>query len=286
MASPAHVLTVDLEDWYQGLEIDIDDWGQFSPRLEKGLHVLLDLLDAAKAGATFFALGRQAEQTPQLIRDVAARGHEVACHGYSHRFIYKQSPAQFRQEIRRAKAVLEGITGKAVQGFRAPFFSITEKSLWALDVLVEEGFRYDSSLFPVVNYRYGLPRAARAPGEIRAPSGATMFEVPLSTLRLPHPRLPLGINFPISGGGYFRLYPYALTWALIKVLEQQNTGLVFYVHPWEFDPDHPRVRMPRRIAEITHYLNLSSMQARTQRLLSDFSFVPIRDAYGTRIAAL
>jgi polysaccharide deacetylase family protein (PEP-CTERM system associated) len=280
---PRHVFTVDLEDWYQGLEIDMNHWGRFLPRIENGLDVLLDLCDEANVHATFFVLGHQAEKTPEVIRKVHDRGHEIACHGYSHRFIYEQTPQQFQLEVRRAKQVLEQITGDSVDGFRAPFFSITEKSVWALDLLLEEGFRYDSSLFPVLNYRYGLRAAARVPGTIKTPAGASLFEIPLSTVRFPHPDLP-GINLPISGGGYFRLYPYALTRALVKLLEKQGTGLVFYVHPWEFDHEHPRLRMPRRIAQFTHYLNLPAMSSRTRQLMADFSFVSIREAYGPQIA--
>jgi hypothetical protein len=136
----------------------------------------------------------------------------------------------------------------------------------------------------VLNYRYGLRNAARVPGAITTPAGASLFEIPLSTVRLPLPGLP-GVNFPISGGGYFRLYPYRLTRMLVKVLEKQGTGLVFYVHPWEFDSDHPRLRMPRRIAQFTHYLNLPAMSTRTRQLMADFPFVSIREAYGDRIAA-
>lgn len=282
---PLHVFTIDLEDWYQGLEIDMNDWGQFVPRIENGLRVLLDLCAQAGVHATFFVLGRQAEKTPLLMREVSELGHEIACHGYSHRFIYYQRPADFRQEVRRAKRVLEEITGQPVLGFRAPFFSITQKSLWALDILLEEGFKYDSSLFPVFNYRYGVASATRLPGNIPTPSGNSIFEIPLSTVRLPHGAARFGINLPISGGGYFRLYPYRLTFALARLLERQGTGLVFYVHPWEFDPDHPRVKMPRRIAQFTHYLNLPAMIERTRQLLLDFAFVPIREAYGDRIAA-
>jgi len=280
-----HVFTIDLEDWYQGLEIDMNDWGRFAPRIENGLRVVLDLCAQVGVHGTFFVLGRQAEETPLLIREVAELGHEIACHGYSHRFIYYQRPAEFRQEVRRAKQVLEQITGCPVHGFRAPFFSITEKSLWALDVLLEEGFTYDSSLFPVFNYRYGLRDSARTPGTIRTPLGNSIFEIPLSTVRLPHGTARLGFNIPISGGGYFRLYPYRFTRALARLLESQGTGLVFYVHPWEFDPDHPRVKMPRRIAQFTHYLNLHAMVERTRKLLLDFDFVPIREAYGDCIAA-
>jgi polysaccharide deacetylase family protein (PEP-CTERM system associated) len=282
---PAHVFTVDLEDWYQGLEIDMDDWAGFAPRIDKGMRVLLELFSQAGVKATFFVLGRQAEQTPQLVREVADRGHEIACHGYSHRSVYQQDPAQFMTELRRAKQVLEQITGAPVHGYRAPFFSITQQSLWALDILVDEGFTYDSSLFPVLNYRGGAHAAARMPGPVSTPSGRTIFEIPCSTLRLPHPSLPIGVNVPISGGGYFRLYPYRLTWAFVKLLQREGAGLVFYVHPWEYDADHPRIRMPRAIAQVTHYLNLSRMTERTRRLLSDFSFVSIREAYGDRIAA-
>jgi polysaccharide deacetylase family protein (PEP-CTERM system associated) len=281
---PRHVFTVDLEDWYQGLEIDMNQWSRFLPRISHGLDVLLDLCDEAGVHATFFVLGRQAERTPEVIKKVHDRGHEIASHGYSHRFIYQQTPQQFQLEARRAKAVLEEITGGPVLGFRAPFFSITERSTWALDILLEEGFKYDSSLFPVMNYRYGLRSAVREPGAIKTPAGASLFEIPLSTVRLPHPALP-GFNFPISGGGYFRLYPYRLTWALVKLLEKQGTGLVFYVHPWEFDHDHPRLRMPRRFAQFTHYMNLTAMSGRTRQLMADFPFVSIREAYGERIAA-
>jgi polysaccharide deacetylase family protein (PEP-CTERM system associated) len=284
MARPAHVFTVDLEDWYQGLEIDMDHWGGFAPRIEKGMRVLLDAFSEAAVKATFFVLGRQAEQTPQLVREVADLGHEIACHGYSHRFVYRQGPDQFQAELHRAKQVLEQITGAPVHGYRAPFFSITEQSMWALDILVDEGFTYDSSLFPVLNYRYGVPGAARVAGPVLTPSGRAIFEIPLSTLRLPHPSLPIGVNVPISGGGYFRLYPYRLTWAFVKLLERERAGLVFYVHPWEFDAEHPRIRMPHAIAQFTHYLNLPQMTGRTRRLLSDFSFVSIREAYGDRIA--
>jgi polysaccharide deacetylase family protein (PEP-CTERM system associated) len=280
-----HVFTIDLEDWYQGLEIDMADWGQFTPRIERGMRPLLDLLSDAGARSTFFVLGWQAERSPALIRELTDRGHEVASHGYSHRFVYRQSLEQFRMELRRSKQVLENITGQPVIGFRAPFFSITEKSLWALDILVEEGFLYDSSIFPVFNYRYGFHGAGRAPGRRRTPSGATIFEVPLSTVRLPGDGVRPGLNLPMSGGGYFRLYPYRLTWAMAKLLERQGKGLVFYVHPWEYDPTHPRVAMPRLIPKMTHYFNLGSMRGRTRRLLADFRFSPIRDTYAAQIAA-
>jgi polysaccharide deacetylase family protein (PEP-CTERM system associated) len=275
----ANAFTVDLEDWYQGLEIDIDDWHRFTPRVERGLKVLLDLLDEARVRATFFVLGHQAERTPALIRDLAARGHEIASHGWTHRFVYRIGRESFRDELRRSKAVLEDLVGAPVVGYRAPFFSITQQSLWALDVLVEEGFRYDSSVFPVLSYRYGIAGAHRRAGPLTTPSGATLFEIPLSTCRLP------GLNVPISGGGYFRLYPYALTRALARRLQHQGLPLVFYVHPWEYDVDHPRIQMPRRVPELTHYHNLRSMAPKTRQLLRDLRFTTLRDAYGESIRA-
>lgn len=267
--------TVDLEDWYQGLEIDLDDWSRFAPRIERGLRVLLDLLDEAAVRGTFFVLGFQAEKTPALIREVAARGHEIASHGYSHRFVYHLGRDAFREEMRRSRRALEDISSSSVVGYRAPFFSITTDSRWALDVLVEEGFCYDSSIFPVRNYRYGISDAQRRAGPLKTPSGASIYEIPLSTCRL------AGANIPISGGGYFRLYPYAITRALVNRLHRESQPLVFYVHPWEYDPDHPRIKMPRRFPQFTHYHNLTSMIPKTQRLLRDFRFVSLKDAYGT-----
>jgi polysaccharide deacetylase family protein (PEP-CTERM system associated) len=271
------VFTVDLEDWYQGLEIDMDEWDRFSPRVERGLDVLLELLEASGTHATFFVLGYQAERAPGLVARVAAAGHEIASHGWSHRFVYRIGADAFRQELRRSKALLEDVTGSPIDGFRAPFFSITRDARWALDVLVEEGFRYDSSIFPVANYRYGDPSARRDPGPVVAPSGATLLEVPLSTVRLSR------LSVPMSGGGYFRLYPYALTKTMIRLLHRGGLPLVFYVHPWEYDVEHPRIPMPRRVARFTHYHNLASMQPKTQKLLRDFQFTTVRDAYASML---
>lgn len=281
-----HVFTVDVEDWYQGLDLDMSEWARFAPRLETGLFRLLGLLEGAGARATFFVVGWQADRTPALVREIARRGHEIACHGYSHRFVYRLTPAEFREEVRRSRGILEAIVGEPVVGFRAPFFSITADALWALDVLVEEGFHYDSSIFPVWNYRYGMPRAARRPGLCATPAGAALFEIPLSTLRFPAPGLPVGVNVPVSGGAYFRLYPYGVTRALVRRLEHAGERLVFYAHPWEYDPTHPRIRLPNPVAQLTHYLNLDMMAPRTERLLSDFRFVPIREAYAAEIAAV
>ena len=276
------MFTVDLEDWYQGLEIDMDDWKGFVSRIEIGVQKLLDLLEETDTSATFFILGYQAEQTPHLIRDIFERGHEISSHGYSHRFVYRQRPEDFRAELCRSREVLQDITGAPVFGYRAPFFSITAESLWALDILVEEGFEYDSSVFPIMNYRYGIPGESRTPGWLITDAGNRIFEIPLSTIRLPHRTLP-GLNIPLTGGGYFRLYPYRLTRSLIRLLIRGGEHLVFYVHPWEYDPDHPRIDMPRRVPKFTHYHNLKSMSRKTAQLLRDHRFGTIKDVFGSQI---
>lgn len=267
-----NVFSVDLEDWYQGLEIDIEDWERFAPRIEHGLEPLLSLLEESGTRATFFVLGHQAERTPELIRRVAAGGHEIACHGHAHRLVYRQTPAAFRRDLRRSRDALEDIVGRPVRGYRAPFFSVTTEALWALDVLAEEGFRYDSSVFPVANYRYGMPGARRDAHWLRTPGGASLFEIPPSTLAL-------GVNVPVCGGAYFRLYPYALSRALIARLNARGEPLVFYVHPWEYDPGHPRVPMPRRLARLTHYHRLGSTLGKTRRLLGDFAFSSVERVF-------
>ena len=284
MSPSPHVFTVDVEDWYQGLDLDMGEWPRFAPRLETGLSRLLGLLSDAGARATFFVVGWQADRTPDLVREIARQGHEIACHGYSHRFVYRLDPVTFREEVRRSRGILEALVGEPVVGFRAPFFSITTAALWALDVLLEEGFHYDSSIFPVWNHRYGMPGAARRPGLFTTPAGGALFEVPLSTVRFPAIGLP-GLNVPVAGGAYFRLYPYGLTRALVRRLERAGERLIFYAHPWEYDPEHPRIRLPHPVSQFTHYVNLDAMTARTRRLLEDFRFVPIREAYAAEIAA-
>jgi polysaccharide deacetylase family protein (PEP-CTERM system associated) len=270
-----NVFSVDLEDWYQGLEIDMTEWGRFAPRLAHGLDPLLELLDEAKVKATFFILGWEAERAPDTVRRLAAAGHEIASHGWSHRMVYRLTASEFRDEIRRSRDLLRSLSGQPVIGYRAPYFSITGDSLWALDVLVEEGFLYDSSIFPTFNYRYGIPGAGRRPGWITTPGGARLFEIPLSTVRA-----PAGINLPLGGGGYFRLYPYAVTRQLARHLTtREHQPLIFYVHPWEYDPDQPDVPMPRRVPKLTHYLNLASTYAKTRRLLRDFRFTTMDGAF-------
>jgi polysaccharide deacetylase family protein (PEP-CTERM system associated) len=278
----ANALTVDFEDWYQGLEIPPGHWGGYEDRIQNAGRRLLALFADAGVRATFFVLGPVAERHPDLVRAIVAAGHEVGTHGYSHTLVYRLSPKDFREDLRRSVRVLENVTGKPVLGHRAPFFSITRQSLWALEVLAECGIVYDSSIFPVRNYRYGIPDAPRWPYRVefngrpahdgrRRHGGLTEF--PVSTCRF------LGRNIPVAGGAYFRIYPYALTRWVLGSINRQGRPAVFYLHPWEIDPDHPRIPLPRRIA-LTHYFNLRATEGRLRRLLRDFRFAPMREVLG------
>jgi polysaccharide deacetylase family protein (PEP-CTERM system associated) len=267
-----NALTIDFEDWYQGLEIPHARWDAYEDRISAAGRRLLDLLAEAGVRGTFFVLGYVADRHPELVREIAAAGHEVATHGYSHTFIYTQSPDTFREEIGRAIGTLEDLTGKAVVGHRAAFFSITSHSLWAVDVLGELGIRYDSSIFPLLNYRYGIVDAPRWPHEIAA-GQRTLIEFPMSTWRV------FKHNLPVAGGAYFRIYPYALTSHAFRSINAEGRPVAFYLHPWELDPDHPRIPLPRRIA-LTHYVNLRATEPRLRRLLEDFRFAPMRQVLG------
>jgi len=264
-----NALTIDFEDWYQGLEIPYDQWGQYEDRIGAAGDRLLELFEQAGTRGTFFMLGYVAERHPEIVRRIVAAGHEIGTHGYSHTLIYQQQPELFRTELQRAVHTLEDLTGLKVLGHRAPFFSITQKSLWALDILGELGIRYDSSIFPVTNYRYGIADAPRWPYEIKA-GEHTLTEFPISTWQV------WGRNVPIAGGAYFRIYPYAFTRRVFQSINRQNRPVTFYLHPWEVDPEHPRIPLPRRIA-LTHYFNLGATERRLRRLLRDFKFAPMKE---------
>lgn len=261
-----NALTIDFEDWYQGLEIPHTQWGEFEERIVSTGQRLLELFAQAKVRATFFVLGYVAERHPQLIREIADAGHEIGTHGYSHTFIYQQTPQEFRAELARSIHLLEDIAGQPIAGHRAPFFSITRDSLWALDVMGELGITYDSSIFPVLNYRYGIADAPRWPYQAQS----DVMEFPISTLRL------FGRNLPIAGGAYFRIYPYSFTRQAFRSINGQGKPFVFYLHPWEIDPQHPRIPLPRRVA-LTHYFNLQATERRLKRLLQDFAFAPMKE---------
>jgi polysaccharide deacetylase family protein (PEP-CTERM system associated) len=270
--SPVNALTVDFEDWYQGLEIPQASWAGYEDRLPASGRRLLALFAERGARATFFILGAVAERHPELVREIAAAGHEIGTHGWSHTLVYQMTPETFREELVRSIRLLESLTRQHIVGHRAPFFSITRRSLWALDILGEEGLRYDSSVFPVLNYRYGIEDAPRWPYAVREGDGG-LIEFPISTWRV------LGRNLPVSGGAYFRIFPYALTRTALRSINREGKPVVFYVHPWELDPGHPRIPLPRRIAA-THYFNLGSTAGRLRRLLGEFSFAPMKEVLG------
>jgi len=234
---------------------------------------VLDLLAASSTRATFFVLGWVAERHPGLVRRIADAGHEIASHGYAHRLVYDLTPAEFREDLRRASTAIGAAAGVTVCGYRAPSFSITRRSLWALDVLIEEGYTYDSSVFPIYRDRYGLPGAPRFAHEIVRPAGS-LIEIPPSTIRIG------GVTLPVAGGGYFRLYPYALTRRAIASLNTRvHRPAVVYLHPWELDPAQPRLR-GSAVSRFRHYVNLDRTERRLRRMLSEFSFGPLTSAIG------
>lgn len=267
-----NALTIDFEDWYQGLEIPCSEWSGFEDRIGFAGDKLLRILEDADAKATFFMLGYVAEKHPDIVKRIEAEGHEIGTHGYSHTLIYTQTAEMFRSELSRAINFLEDLTGKKVIGHRAPFFSITKDSLWALDILGELGIRYDSSIFPILNYRYGIADAPRFPYKISRGKFEFM-EFPISTIKLP------GITLPISGGAYFRIYPYQVTKQAIRKVNRSGEPVTFYLHPWELDPEHPRIDVPRRIA-LTHYFNLGATEKRLRKLLEDFKMAPMGEVLG------
>lgn len=270
-----NALTIDVEDYFHvsafAKQIEPSTWERYESRIESNTQRLLDILDQHNHKATFFVLGWVAERYSQLIRDIAARGHEVGCHGYSHELVYDQTTERFQTETRRAKNVLEDIVQHAIRGYRAASFSITAQSTWALDVLVDLGFVYDSSIFPTSHDRYGLPGARAYPHRLTTPYGRELIEFPLSTIKF------LGYRVPIAGGGYFRLYPYAFTrQALRQINRKDGQPFVFYLHPWEIDPTQPRLN-GTVLSRFRHYNNLELCEARLQRLLSDFRFGAAKD---------
>lgn len=269
-----NVFTVDVEDYYQVQAfadvVDPARWDDYAARVVPNTEAVLALLAERGIVGTFFVLGWVAKRNPQLVRRIAAAGHEIASHGMSHRMVTTQSPAVFRQETRESKKLLEDQCQRPVLGYRAATYSITRRSTWALDILCEEGFQYDSSIFPMRHDNYGIPDANPRPHRLTTPNGGTLAEFPISVLQ--HGALTI----PISGGGYFRLFPYGFTrWALRR-LNAARQEFVFYIHPWEVDPGQPRIPGARLLSRFRHYQNLSKCQARLRRLLRDFEFTTMR----------
>lgn len=273
-----NALTVDVEDYFQVSAFDAvvprDQWPAFPSRVVDNTHRLLRMFDDAGVKATFFVLGWVADRFPALVDDIARGGHELASHGYGHRLVYELTPDAFREDVRRAKKLIEDRAGTPVHGYRAPSYSITRQSLWALDVLIEEGYTYDASIFPIRHDRYGIPDAPRHPHTLSRASG-TLTEAPPSTVRLGP------VNLPVAGGGYFRLLPYAWTrWGIRRVNERERQPAVFYLHPWEIDPDQPRLEASA-VSRFRHYRNLDKTESRLRQLLRDFRFGPLNSCLKT-----
>jgi len=273
-AHTEHHFTVDVEEYFQVSAFEPHvaraDWDKLESRAVGSVHKLLAMLERHGARGTFFVLGWLAERHPFLVKAIAAAGHEIASHGWDHRRVTEQTRDQFRESVRRTKDVLEAIVGVPVVGFRAPSFSIVPGREWALEVLIEEGYAYDSSLFPIARRGYGYPRALREPHLLMFPAGE-LAELPPTTLRR------WGINLPAGGGAYFRLLPYALPRAAFKECARQRVAGTFYVHPWELDPDQPRLPVSWS-TRVRHYGGLARTAPRLERLLTEFRFNSVRGA--------
>jgi polysaccharide deacetylase family protein (PEP-CTERM system associated) len=271
-----NVLSVDVEDYFHveafAHQVFYKDWNSFCPRVERNVGIVLDLFAQYGAQGTFFVLGWVGEHFPQIVRRIVEAGHEVGCHGFAHQHISRQTPEQFRLDVRRARQQLIDQAQRDVHAYRAPSFSIVRETLWALDILAEEGFRIDSSIFPARHDIYGMANAPRFPHWNKTPQGNLLFEFPPSTIRLRKN------NYGVGGGGYLRFPPYILTRkALRHINESEKQPVMVYFHPWEFDPEQPRVRAKFR-SRLRHYTNLTTMRRKVEQLLQDFRFTTLSNA--------
>lgn len=269
-----NAMSVDVEDYFHVSALASvaprDRWEAFERRVEANTERLLAIFSECRVTATFFVLGWVAERHGSLVRTITDAGHELASHGYGHDLVYDLTPARFREDVARTKALLEDTSGTEVLGYRAPSFSITEQSLWALDALIAEGYRYDSSVFPVRHDRYGIPGADPGLHVIERRAGR-IVEVPPATARL------AGMRLPAAGGGYFRLLPYGWTrWGIARLNTVEQRPAVFYVHPWELDPGQPQLPA-RGLSRFRHYHNLAQTEPRLRRLLNEFAFGTVSD---------
>lgn len=258
---PLNCFTVDFEDWYHGIELPFSDWHKYEPRIEIGFYKVFQMLEQHKAKATFFTLGWVAEKYPALVKELSAAGHELASHSYSHEKVYNQSRNEFRDEIRKTKIVIEDLTGKPVTAHRSPFFSVIPQCLWALDILKEEGYHIDCSISPIKTWRYGIKNC---PDEIFRIKENELIEFPVSPMKVFGKKLAIG-------GAYFRILPAMLTELALEKRQNQNRASMFYIHPWEYDPEHPKIKFETK-AMMTHYARLKKTTPNTKRILSKFQF--------------
>ena len=268
-----NALTVDVEDYFHTSALapfaPRDRWDSLESRVCASTDRLLEMFDEAQVCGTFFVLGWVAERFPELVRRIANHGHEIGSHGYAHRLVYDETPSGFREDVRRARGLLEDMSGIAVHGFRAPSYSVTMRSLWALEILIEEGYQYDSSIFPIRHDTYGIPESPRHSFVMQRRAG-TIIEVPASTVRY------AGFNLPVAGGAYLRILPFAWTrWGIRRLNDGEQKPAIVYIHPWEVDPDQPRLAAAG-LSRFRHYSNLDSTEGRLRALVREFRFGPMR----------
>ena len=271
-----NAMTIDVEDYFQvsafASRIARADWDRLPCRVERNVDTILAILQEHKTHATYFMLGWVGERYPALVRRIVEQGHELASHGYDHQRVTDQSPNEFRQDITRSKRLLEDLGGVSVQGYRAPSFSIGHSNLWALECLNEAGYRYSSSVYPIRHDHYGMVGAPRF--AFKPESGRGLLELPVTTVSV------FNQNLPAGGGGYFRLLPYSMSrWCIKRVNRVDQQPCIFYFHPWEIDPEQPRVEGLSAKTRFRHYLNLGRTEARLRRLLADFTWGPINQVF-------
>jgi polysaccharide deacetylase family protein (PEP-CTERM system associated) len=282
MSSITNALTIDVEEHFQvhafETVVDRSTWDRYPTRVEANVHRILSLLKTFDVQATFFVLGWVADRYPALVKEIALNGHEVATHGYWHELVYRQTPEEFAADLHQSlEAIERACPGLRPVGYRAPAFSITRQSLWALDVLRHHQIIYDSSIFPLAAHdRYGIKDAKRFANQM--PEG--LWEFPVSTIRLGKQ------NWPVAGGGYFRLFPLWITRQAIHQLNGQGQPAVIYLHPWEFDPDQPRISTAPLLSRFRHYVNIHKTEARLRRLLREFKFASMADVFAGQLAAV
>ena len=285
-----NALTIDVEDYFQVSAFENciarDQWERWPRRVAANTDRVLDLLDTHSLKATFFVLGWVAKRHPDLVQRMISRGHEVACHGYAHQRITAMTPDAFQKDIDRARKLLQDISGQPVEGYRAPSYTITARTLWALDALIDAGFTYDSSIFPIRHDIYGMPGARRFPHRLERPSGS-IREFPPTTLEVS--LFGKTANLPVAGGGYLRLLPVSLIRAAFKRINQegengQGSPCVLYFHPWEIDPGQPRITGAPLKSRFRHYLNLSRTEAKLASLFGSLSFAPMGSIFGKELS--
>ena len=272
---PCSIISVDVEDYFHveafARVVDRNSWCSFASRVERNTERILDLFDERQIKGTFFILGWVADRYPHLVRRIIERGHEPACHSYWHRLIYKLTPDEFREDTLRAKNCIEQAAGAPIYGYRAPSFSVTARSVWALDILAQLGFRYDSSVFPVKHDTYGVPDSPRRPFRVETPFGP-IVEFPMATFRFGS-----GPNLPVAGGGYLRMFPFSYTRVGVRRAWTEGLPVVSYIHPWEIDPEQPRIEASLK-SRLRHYTSLGKTETRLRKLLSLGQFTSFRDS--------